>query len=274
MVNPKVLRIDPYAGGTTRWKLTSMRELLFLSHAKLAQFHKRPGRLGGLSGGIGITAGVDALPTVEASASYDPAKERQAQIVDLDRAVEVVRKTWPVRWWAETDITPGEWVQFENRLNFGVIAGRDGTSAAGKTAALFWGNEEHGVRTSPRLLLHGSVRHLVPSNEDASVSTYAASLANYFFELVANPHVWNGEASPPFTGTVPSAIERAITAVSSAIPYETAAWMSGIARVTFDYVHRARPLERGLRGDVGPQGPPVRTVVASPLYVEYIPPPR
>ena len=148
-----------------------MRELVYLSPAKIGQFQRKPRRLGGVSGSIVVKGGADALPTAEVGLNYDPAKGRQAQDVDLDGVLEIIYKTWPVKWWTEADITPGEWIQFENRLNFGVIAaematvkrGQKPTVKAGPTALLFWGNEQHDLSISPRLLLHGSVTNLVPT---------------------------------------------------------------------------------------------------------------
>jgi hypothetical protein len=224
-----------------------MRELVYLSQSKLQQFRKPASKKDGLSGGVKVTSGLTGLPTVESELAYDPARAAAGATANLDEAEKFIRSTYPVRWWTEEQ-TPGEWIQFETLLIFGVLEAR-----GGRAALLFWGRDQAGDAGSPQLLLHGSAQHLLPgSGETAPVSyispSYVGGLFTLFEELDAGADLG--------TDLGHGSIDRVIRRLRGLAPDFTASWMSGMARTSFEMTIGGR-----------------RIVVASPLVVERIPAP-
>ncbi|GAB3926764.1 hypothetical protein GCM10029976_021960 [Kribbella albertanoniae] len=229
-----------------------MRELVYLSQAKLQQFRKPTNKKDGLSGGIKVTAAGLALPTAEVGLNYDPAVAATAATATLAEAEKFIRGKWPVRWWTEEQ-EPGEWIQFETRLAYGVLGDR----FEEQHVLFFWGRDRPDDVDSVQLLLHGSPRHLIQHISDGVPATRTQpSMSSGLFSYLRA--VDAGTASGGAVGRVDRQLAHVIKLVRDVAPDLTAGWLSGMARTSFSVT----------------TGTGRRIVVASPLFVEHIPAPK
>ncbi|WP_405057909.1 SAVMC3_10250 family protein [Kribbella sp. NBC_01505] len=227
-----------------------MRELVYLSQAKLQQFRKPANKRDGLSGGLKVTTGT-GLPSAEVGLTYDAAQAAVATTATLDEAEKFIRAKWPVRYWTE-ELEPGEWIQFEARLAYGVL---ETDSPGRRQLLLFRGRDDPQDAASPQLVLHGSPQHLLPAYADAAPTelvsmSRVSALINF---LQATDDGENAESSPSLQSMLP----RVIRQLRLIAPDLTAGWLSGMARTSFEVSANGR-----------------RIVVASPLFVEHIPAPK
>ncbi|MET7284157.1 SAVMC3_10250 family protein [Kribbella sp. NPDC005582] len=229
-----------------------MRELVYLSQAKLQQFRKSASKRDGLGGTFKISTAGLGLPAVEAGLAYDAARAAAGTTPTLDQAEKYIRSKWPVRWWTE-ETEPGEWIQFETRLAYAVLS--DGL-ASGQPVLFFWGRDDPRDERSTQLLLHGSPQHLIqaatggpPSNRMSP--SLSAGMFNYLNAVA------DGRADGAGLSSADRRLLRVIQELRELAPDYSAAWLSGMARTSFVADLRGR-----------------RLVVASPLFVEHIPPPR
>jgi hypothetical protein len=230
-----------------------MRELVYLSKAKLQQFRKPATKKDGLSGGIKVTTAGIGIPTAEVGVNYDPAKAAGTRPATLDEAENFIRAKWPVRWWTEEQ-EPGEWIQFEIRLAYGVL---DDGLFGGQRVLLFWGRERSDDADSVQLLLHGSPRHLIQDQGDevparSSQPSLPSGLFTYLRAIDA------GKVDGAHGRRIDSDLHNVVRIVRRMAPDLTAGWMSGMARTSF----------------TGTGAGGRRMVVASPLFVEHIPAPK
>ncbi len=226
-----------------------MRELVYVSQAKLQQFRKPASKRGGLGGSVKISTAGLGLPAVEAGLTYDAARAAAGTTATLDQAEKYIRSKWPVRWWTE-ETEPGVWIQFKTRLAFAVLS-EEGI-ASGEPVLFFWGRENPHDKRSPQLLLHGSPKHLVPgATGGAPQNNRSPSRAA---DMLRNVSAVDDGAG---LGSTERRLLRVIRELREIAPDYTAAWLGGMARTSF---------VTDLRGG--------RLVVASPLSVEHIPPPR
>jgi hypothetical protein len=87
--------------------------------------------------------------SVEPVSSDDP----EAHLVHLQRVVAHVERS--AQWFEAEELTPGEWIYFEDRLNYSVFGWSD------ESAVLLFFNVNREVNEQTRLLLHGSPEHLL-----------------------------------------------------------------------------------------------------------------
>jgi hypothetical protein len=247
-----------------------VRELVYLSDRKLEQFlptlrslWPRP-KLNLKSHGVEI--GVDPTPDADRKRLQHLAKV----IAHIERSA---------RWFLDPEITPGQWVHFEAPLNYLAIRSDD-------RDLVFFVDRSRPTATYPtggatRLVLHCSGTHLrtehrpvqVPAppgvDVDVAVRLHGGSAGVFTvdsIELVLNslrtrdpldddpPHSWEVRHH------LPAATTRLLRAIDARLYPETAAWMAGYARITANLTAREDSAER-------------RYVIASPLYIEYAPPP-
>lgn len=240
-----------------------MRELVYLSESKLAQF------LPGPRGGWRVRGSVT---TPVGSVDVDPVREPETERARrLERVIAQVARD--ARWYTEDGLRPGQWIQFEAPLNYNVLDQR-----YFRRMLVFL--EPPGG--SVRLLMHGSARHLAGTPSPVRVAGSVEDMSGGggggesggggqssggYVHLARNVELLIGtmtsaDADPSVTPPVPppslgTATSRLVRALDARMYPEIAAWMTGYARVTVS-----------LRdGDD-------RYVVASPLNVEHTEPPE
>lgn len=249
-----------------------MRELVYLSEAKLAQF------LPGPRGGWHVKGSVT---TPVGSVDVDPVRAPDAELARrLERVIEQVARD--ARWYTDEGLRPGQGVQFEAPLNYGVLDERYFDQMvvfldSGRPAP------NYAAGGAVRLLLHGSGRHLAGAPRSVQLADQVQEVRRYgwsggggqsgfgpsqspggYLGLAQNVEMLvatmnHAEQTPKPQGTprsarpdLAAATRRLIEALETRMYPETAAWMTGYARVTV-----------ALRdGDT-------HYVVASPLNVEH-----
>jgi hypothetical protein len=248
-----------------------MRELVYLSKRKLSAFDLgRRGLLTKIKATVKAPLGLGEL-AVETEAGGRAHPDLDTVLTKLDRDPNRA----PV--WFTEEVVNGQWVQFEAPLAYSVV----GTTAVfldtGEATAVY---PSGGSR---RLVLHGAAEQLVgvgprPRTSVEELSAEAAghslvpaeafeSVFNHFFDLIdyATGHDVTSRTDPQMImlrdkitasglGNVMPTLGRHLR-----LP-DSATWMAGCARVT----HVAPPV----------RDHPVETLFASPLYVEYVAPPR
>lgn len=244
-----------------------MRELVYLSESKLTQFLSAP------RGGWRVKGSVT---TPVGSLDVDPVREPDTERARrLERVIEHVARS--ARWFAEDGLRPGQWVQFDAPLNYSVL---DERYFHRMLVFLDSGRPAPGYPTggSVRLLLHGSARHLAgtPSSVQVAGSVEdttgdGGQSSGGYVHLARNVELLIGAMTSaetttdglggledtPFGPTLQAATRRLVGALETRMYPETAAWMTGYARVT-----------------VALQDGETRYVVASPLNVEHTDPPE
>ena len=229
-----------------------MRDLIFLSEDKLGQFRVRPGRWDRLR--RAKVAGEVSVPGVAGLKVEDqgPATGGGAS---LDAAIDALEAERKPAWYAAPGVAAGQWVAFECRLNYRIL---------GTDLVVFVDDPDEGS-DAPRLLLHGSVGHLldqVPtvstreldraiggelgmSNVHRMYQRAVGWLAAEEGELEAETLAERQHLEPTF--------RRLLASLDAFLSSATVAPMSGHARVSAVV---------GLGRDR-------RLVVATPLYVQY-----
>jgi len=243
----------------------AMRELVYLSERKLRQFQRqRSPRLWHRVEEVGAKAPLN-LGEISLGLS-EPAKQHP----DLARVLRYIDNSdRPPRWFAEEGVRPGDWVQFEARLNYKIVTAR--RSPTPSSGLLFWEPPLPHTNSPPRLLLHGSPEHLMDVDGFQQPSTMTIGLAlSHPAGLVEFFDSLHGES---FSQTLWYLLDD----LDERIPPELASWMAGYARVTANIMVADTPeYELQPPPHISPsrqQPPPghrrFRVVVASPLYVEY-----
>lgn len=216
-----------------------MRELIYLSTVKLRQF--RPDRPAGWRRRVREFEG--KAPMNLGGIRFSLTDE--AVTADLERVLRYlhVHSAKPPRWYTEDGLEPGQWVQFEARMNHEVVGP---AAEPGTTVLVFW---EVPGDAPVRLLLHGSPKHLVSATQTDEPSPYSTlSRAPGFLRVFTDLEKDGSPGPRPSLARVTSLLAELDT-----FPAETAHPVSGVARVTVVL----RP------------GDDATIVVASPLYVEY-----
>jgi hypothetical protein len=226
-----------------------MRELIYLSTVKLRQFlpDRPPSRWAKVKevetqvpgGGFRVVFPEDG-ESPEASLNC----VLHHMLIDSDA---------PPRWYQEDGLQPGQWVQFEARMNYEIVAGDPAGSDTGGVL-VFWEvsdqDADEGEEGTQRLLLHGSPKHLLSAEGGAETEPYRrVSEAPAFLRRLAA--VGKNEKKSSHRPAV--ALVTYLLSELDGFPAETAFWVSGHARVTA----------------VVSSDNDSRVVVASPLYVEY-----
>jgi len=173
-----------------------MRELIYLSDRKLAEFRQERRR--------GFRVREIGVPGVGQVGIEQHADSHLDDVIDHLSGI--------ARWYQEDGLTPGEWVQFETTMSYLVLEGRS-------SVLLF--ADEPGTH---RLFLHGSPWHLVgvsaPPTTQLSISV---SLGPALQRALA-AHVDNPGARP--------LLGRLLDDVADPFDAELAVPMNGYARVT------------------------------------------
>lgn len=259
-----------------------MRELVYLSEAKLTQFvrQKKRKRLTGrikLEGEVRIP-GAGSIKAAAPDGAIDKTPDLEEVVLEL----EVSPRS--AGWYTNPQAQPGQWVEFEAALNHTVLPAADGS------VAVFTDANTLESADSPRLLLHGSPIHLrgvvAPANMATVTRQFGLAHGSGFdFTLAALSELFNvlegDKLSSPMGSSLPQrrhsfGVDMAITdfrrgdgefmwglldALERAVfTYNTAAWMSGWARITCVLDDPYGDEQR-------------RLLVATPLYVQYATPP-
>jgi hypothetical protein len=185
-----------------------MRELVYLSKRKLATFHPE-------------------LPAARA----DPPS--------LDDVLAYLTETpGKLRWYAEDGLRPGQWIQFEALLSWEVMDLEDA-----RPVVFF---AEPDVTATPRLVLHGSPRHLLEEPEAPQEQPTSQAVRRVPYRL-ADPDGDQGTAArlPRFR---PRTLLREL---DRSMEPRTATRLAGVARISTD-------------------ASKIGAVFATPLYVEYL----
>lgn len=262
-----------------------MRELVYLSDAKLKQFLPAlrslwPRPKFSVKAPFGAVE-VDLTPS-----------EQKARLQQLDQVVDHIGRT--ARWFTDPALEPGQWAFFESPLSYlkvGHYFLPDLVLFAAPNRALSC--DPSGARV--HLLLHGSSRHLL-GGTSSQLYTPANSAALDFLAHISNLldvlDVNSFSLPPAEDGQIPSRRRRRaakrvqdeaaqredrsfadvsynrtaardlLQAIEVKMGTDTAAWMSGYARISANLAEQV-PAGRN----------PVRYLVASPLYVERTTPP-
>lgn len=248
-----------------------MRELVYLSDRKLEQF------LPALRSMWPRPKVNIKTPVVEIGVEPAPEAER-SKLKQLARVIAHIERT--ARWYADPGAAAGQWVHFEAPLNYLVL---DGGPVPGMVLFVDRATRsaDYPEAGSTRLILHCSSNHLrvegrpqkviPPTGLDMEPAAYLGSGAAAFTSnnvdlliglLRSQPPAADGRSVVPDHNTgrhLPGATVDLLRAIDGRTHPETAAWMAGYARVTACFVGGTRP---------------TRYVIASPLYIEYAPPPR
>jgi hypothetical protein len=243
-----------------------VRELIYLSDRKLAQFLPS---LRQLQRWPRI-----AVRTPVVDASWEPAaddrKERQRQLARVVAQIEMTAS-----WFSDPVATPGQWIQFEAPLNCLVPERNRGLLFLLDRPAP---TPDYPSGGALRLLLHGSAAHLAATVHPAPVATPTTEVEVDFGPDMSGPapftvdtvgvllSLLGAQSSPatdrhqapdgPVLRHLPDAVAALVAAMDARVYPETAAWMTGYARVTVTL------------------DTPTRYVIATPLYVEYTTPPN
>ncbi|BAU85133.1 hypothetical protein SLA_4245 [Streptomyces laurentii] len=244
-----------------------MRELIYLSESKLAQFreNERPRRRWRRRiSELGATAplGLGELQFTLADAPQGHP--------NLERVLRHLKSLTPKpAEYSEASPDAGQWVKFKTRMNYQIVrptirASDDNGEhfrehPIGQEAVVFW--EPHSrlepwSSSKPRLVLHGSPEHLLGLAAASSGPT----------DLSAPPSLGLGFMSLLYgmqLGMDPrleEALGNLLNQLDGRFPPHAAGLFTGYARVTFGL---EVPFSAGEGSAI------VRTMVASPLYVEY-----
>lgn len=247
---------------TSRPNGAPLREIVYLSESKLRQFVPEPRRLP-RTGALRVTTPLGGIDMDAPAADLERGQLRHLH--DVCKHVALVAD-----WYAEPDLRPGQWVQFEAPLRcvtlsgahqdlvlFVDSAGRRGTDSVADGGC--------------RLLMHGSTRHLrgwnpmqvdgpvlEVDNSASSLGTAFVTRAGQVVEALTRHRDPLPVEQTPSRTTVPLHA-RGVQELLDALDEEDhsidmSAKMTGYARVT--------GLLSSTRADS-------RCVVASPLVVEY-----
>ncbi|MFK0182435.1 SAVMC3_10250 family protein [Streptomyces xanthochromogenes] len=244
-----------------------MRELIYLSERKLAQFHEdakprqRLRRVSQWSAKAPMGLGELQVSLADEGTGQHPNLEKVLRHLD-----SLEPQPFP---YFNAGPHGGQWVRFETRLNYQLVRpvtdnsntpdGRFVDEAVGPPAVIFW--EPHSPRQpwdnpKPRLVLHGSPEHLMAaSSADPNTAEGLSVSRSYppgFMDLLYGNMPHNGEQPG-------EALANLLDQLDQRMPPQAASPLTGYAKVTF-------VLEVPFSTDG--RRPTTRAIVASPLYVE------
>jgi hypothetical protein len=232
-----------------------MRELIYLSEHKLQQFMTDKSS----SWRTKVRMEGDIKFPGIGGVKVGPADAIQGKRTDSDLGkviAEIESSSRAAGWFADRESRPGQWVYFEAPLSFTAIGHLVIFLDLGKPT------DSYPTGGSVRLVLHGSVIHLVGSTSVGEIPPTAFGLSRFYRMmreldpyLAAEEAKLDGSTAPAGENKSPSSIiSKVIDMIDQSIyPEHTAAWMAGYARIT-------AKLPTTSDADV---------VVATPLYVEY-----
>lgn len=223
-----------------------MRELVYLSGRKLSTFVPSRTR-------FGVFRRVRELEVnipfgLGAKAAFSESMQRQ--FPELQKVIDHIDQSGTVRWYEEAELKPGDWIQFETRLNYRTYeAGR----GSGRRALIFW-DVPDGPPGMRRILLHGSPDHLLgqvtPTLPASPAESLLPSTLYGFFECLSPEDTDELRENSDVEWQIPKILNES----DRKIPAQYAAPMAGYAKVTG-------------KVDALGMGP---VLLASPLYVESI----
>jgi hypothetical protein len=234
-----------------------VRELVYLSDRKIAQFMPA---LRQLQRWPRISARIPGIDL-----SWEPsADERHRQ---LTQVVAQIERT--AVWFADPAARPGQWLQFEAPLNcvtvFGILfltnPPTQDDPAIGATRLLLHGSAEHswtGLRPA-NVPAPQAMTEVAPRPDGSAQTLFTVDSVAVLLRLLSaqRPPADGPDPLAAPAGTNLAAASTALLAALDARTYpETATWMTGFARLT-------------ARVDADP----ATHILASPLYIEYAPPP-
>jgi hypothetical protein len=218
-----------------------VRELVYRSDAKLRQFVvDRPSWFKGAKAelSLGFPAGVGVkIRSADENAGGDG-------VPDLERVITaLVRSDRAPRWFEDDSVAAGEWVHFEHHMDYALL-----NDFGAPDAVVFVNSADDGPATG--LLLHGDAGNLVHTG---AVSPAPARIGpSHLYRLLA----YLQDAADGVDLSTSSGLLSMARLLRSRRLRGTAAWFGGFARVS---------------AVVDADGE--RLVVASPLFVEYVPQP-
>lgn len=226
-----------------------MRELVYLSEAKLAQFVPEPRR-------FPFSLKSLTTPIGGAEVERNPTPGNAERLYEIESHIAT-----QARWYTEDGLRPGQWVQFEAPMNHRVLGGPMVDLSHEPEMVVF---VDAASAESIRLLLHGSAAHLLGSKRP--VQQWLTSDLLGFHELAVriarqeaagDAEETDARADAARSGAFEFGTSRLIAKFDRPTGLETAIWMRGYARTTVVTEYEG-----------------VRYVVASPLYVERTDPPE
>lgn len=226
-----------------------MRELVYLSEAKLAQFLPGPRRFP-----FSLKAVNTPVGGAEVERNLVPGNaERLHQVEE-----HIARQA---RWYTEDGLRPGQWVQFEAPMDHRVLSDPGADLSHQPEMVVF---VDAASAESIRLLLHGSAAHLVGSKRPAQqwltsdlLGFHELAVRMARQEAAGEAEETDARADAARSGGFEFGTSRLIAKFDRPTGLETAIWMRGYARTTVVTEYEG-----------------IRYVVASPLYVEYTDPPE
>jgi hypothetical protein len=240
-----------------------MREFIYLSDRKLQQFLPEPipkwRRMGSLKAQINAPIG---SISVESSSANDNQAAKVAQLQSVMRHVEQTAK-----WYDADDVQAGDWIFFEERINYWVIQ-----VSRGSAVVLFLNLAQDEIGRA-RLLLHGSPEHLTSGvkaqdrlrSESDSLSPSDGSRFRDMLPVLRKVVRSLGSVSkkhePYGARNLSWDMQDVVFALDKSNTPATAMWLAGYARVT------ARIEASSAKGTKA------TLVAASPLYLELLMPP-
>ncbi|WP_443034705.1 SAVMC3_10250 family protein [Streptomyces sp. BE308] len=244
-----------------------MRELIYLSGRKLAQFREDGRRRRRLwqrrVSELGATA---PLGLGELQVTLGDAPQEGPNLERVLRHLESLTPK-PAEY-SEASPDAGRWVKFKTRMNYQLVRPTtDGWDAngenierpAGPAAVVFWephSRSEPWSSPKPRLVLHGSPEHLLGPAATTPEPTGLSVSRSYppgFMDLLYGSRPRNGEDPGAALGDL-------LHQLDGRFPPHAAGLFTGYARVTFGL---------SVPFSVGGHSATARAVVASPLYVEH-----
>lgn len=234
-----------------------MRELVYLSQSKLQQFAAgRPPRWGSRTE-VEAELKVPGVGGLKVRSKDDD--RNRASGAELDTIITALESTDRASRWFADDVQPGQWIQFEAPLSYTT------TSMAVIFLDLDRPTAAYPTGGTIRLMLHGSRVHLLgDSSRLVTIAELGRASGMSVSSIHSLLHHLTDEALLDVTAQwrdKPVRLSSLIGIINALdaqleLPH-TAAWMAGHARVT------AVPLAS-----------PVRIVVATPLYVQYVTAPQ
>lgn len=218
---------------------------------------------------VSLVLASTSVPAANQSPSERIARE---ELVKLDKAIDEINTR--SLWYSDPAVQAGSWIYFESPLNYCILQ-----SEYFSPAVVFVDHVDLLPDPSVRLLLHGSVRHLLgrPKVIDIgaeieilypspSSGEFVYALADNVAEVVRLIHgtqdALTASPSTQARHSLSSSMTRLLRSLDQKFVPETAAWLGGVARVTAPVSTRAE----------FPRAE--RFVMATPLYVEYVSPPE
>lgn len=246
-----------------------MRELIYLSGRKLRQFDLPKARWNPFRRVREVSAKVPLdLGEVKLSLSDNAGNPAP----DLDAVIDQIeRSDRASKWYADDQVEPGDWVQFDAPLNYMRVGESDfgpADNLSQSEALVFLEPRQEGESenyNTPRLLLHGSMGHLVGGNRESMLDAgLSPSFGPEFFSML-------GRCVPG--DQLPDGLaETLVQQLDRRYGLSTAAWMTGYARVTLrsrieNRVYDVDAWKSSRRSEYRVQTESL--IAASPLFVCY-----